>query len=105
VAEERTEKIRKIAKIIALESKKAEPDIVKIYWFPHDREVHLIEIDDKSVSSVSGQVEAFYFDPAPEEGITVPSGIAIIRSDEYGKLDLPKGWGDWNDGLELEAGT
>ncbi|MBM3300984.1 MAG: hypothetical protein FJY85_13640, partial [Deltaproteobacteria bacterium] len=91
------------AKMLAIESKKSEPDIVKIYWFPHDSEVHLIELDDKTVRSLSGQVEAFYFDPSPEHDITVPSGIAIIRPEEYGKLTLPEGWGDWKDGEVLEV--
>lgn len=94
--------IREQAKILAIESKKSEPNIAKVYWFPHDSEVHLIQLDDKAVTTLSGEVEPFYFDPSPEDNITVPSGIAIIRSDEYGKLTLPKGWGDWKDGQELE---
>jgi hypothetical protein len=103
--EEKKDRIREIAKILAIETKKSEPDIAKIYWFPNDSEVRLVEIDDMTAKSASGTVEAFYFDPSPEEGITAPSGIAIIRSDEYGKLDLPAEWGDWNDAEELEIGA
>lgn len=102
MAEERNDEIREQAKILAAESKKSEPDIDKIYWFPHDSEVHLIQIDDKTITSLSGEVEAFYFDASPEDNITVPSGIAIIRPNEYGNLTLPEGWGDWDDGQPLE---
>ncbi|MEW6112547.1 MAG: hypothetical protein AB1664_10500 [Thermodesulfobacteriota bacterium] len=105
MAEEQKEKIRAIAKKLAIESKKSEPDITKVYWFPDDSEVRLIEIADNAISSLSGEVEAFYFDASPEADITVPSGIAIIRSDEYGKLALPEGWGDWKDAQELEIGA
>jgi hypothetical protein len=99
---EQREKIREQAKILAIQSIKSEPDIEKIYWFPDDSEVRLIEIDEKTVNSLSGRVQVFYFDPAPEENITVPSGIGIIRPDEFGKLDLPEDWGDWQDGEELD---
>jgi hypothetical protein len=104
MAEEQHDKIREQAEMLAAESKKSEPDIDRIYWFPHDSEVHLIQINDKTVTSGSGEVEAFYFDASPEDDITVPSGIAIIRPDEYGKLTLPEGWGDWEAGQELEIG-
>jgi len=89
--------------MLTIESKKTEPDILKTYWFPHENEVHLIQLDDTAPASLSGEVEPFYFDPSPEDNITVPSGIAIIRSDEYRNLTLPKEWGDWKDGQELEV--
>lgn len=101
MSEEDRNKIREQAEILAQEGKKSEPGITKIYWFPHDSEVRLIQLDDMTPICISGEVEAFYFDPTPEEGITAPSGIAIIRSDEFGKLALPADWGDWEDGEEL----
>lgn len=77
--------------------------MTKIYWFPHDDEVRLIEIDENTVASGTDRVEPFYFDSTATD--PVPSGVAIIRPDEYGKLDMPEGWGDWDDGQELEIGT
>jgi hypothetical protein len=103
VNKEQRSKISDLAKMLAIESKKSEPDIAKIYWFPDDSEVRLIEIDEKTVTSLSGRVQAFYFDAAPEDNINAPSGIAIIRPDEFGKLTLPEGWGDWKDGEELDV--
>jgi len=95
------EEIEEQAKKLATESKRSEPDIIKIIWFPDDDEVRLIELDENTVVSLSGQVEPFYFEP--EEDITVPSGIAIIRPEEYRKLVMPEGWGNWEDGIELDV--
>jgi hypothetical protein len=97
------DKVLEQAKILARESMKSEPDISKIYWFPDDREAHLILVEENTFTSESGEVQAFYFDASPEDNITVPSGIAIIRPDEIGDLTLPKGWGDWKDGVELDV--
>ena len=96
--------IREQAKILAAESRKSQPG-AKIYWFPHDTEALIIEIDDGSIKSCGGEVMPYYFDPAPAEGITVPSGIAIIRPEEFGVLSLPEDWGDWDDAVELEIGA
>lgn len=93
------DKILEQAKKLALEARETDPNITKIYWFPHDQEVRLIEIDENTIESLTGQVEPFYFDSTAE--IPVPSGIAIVRPDEVGELKMPRGWGDWNNGQEL----
>lgn len=90
------------AQRLALEAKQSDPSITKVYWFPHEEEVHLIEVDENTVESGSGRVEPFYFDPT--ESDPVPSGVAVIRPDEYRKLILPDEWGNWDDGQELEVG-
>ncbi|MFH0926181.1 MAG: hypothetical protein V1872_11250 [bacterium] len=90
------------AKRLAKENKKSDPQIVKIYWFPNDTEVRLVEIEDDFITSASGIVEPFYFDASPEDNLPAPSGLAIIRCDEYKKLSLPKDWGNWDDAQELE---
>ncbi|MFH1113181.1 MAG: hypothetical protein V1792_04610 [Pseudomonadota bacterium] len=96
------DRILEQAKKIALEAKETDSNISKIYWFPHEEEVRLIEIDENTVESLCGCVEPFYFDSTAE--VPVPSGIAIIRADEFGKLEMPNGWGDWKDGQELVVG-
>jgi len=93
------EKVLEQAKKLASEARETDPNITKIYWFPHDQEVRLIEADENTIKSLTGHVEPFYFDSTAE--IPVPSGIAIIRPDEVGKLEMPKGWGDWENGKEL----
>ena len=96
------EKMREQAELMAKDSKSSDPDVIKIYWFPHDKEVHIIEISDNTAPSGTA-VSPFYFGPVPEEGLTEPSGIAIIKPEEYGKLELPPDWGTWDDGVELET--
>jgi hypothetical protein len=36
-------------------------------------------------------------------GPAAPTGIAIIKPEEYRKLDLPSDWGTWDDGVEPET--
>lgn len=97
-----TERIREQAILLARENKKAEPGITKVYWFPDDQEVRLIELEDEIPPSVSGVVEPFYFGPSVCDNLPAPSGVALIRSDEFRRLDLPEDWGDWDRAQELE---
>lgn len=93
------DKVLEQAKKLALEARETDPNITKIYWFPNEQEVRLIETDENTIKSLTGHVEPFYFDSTSE--IPVPSGIAIIRPDEVGMLEMPEGWGDWKNGQEL----
>ena len=92
--------IKDQAILLARENKKAEPTIEKVYWLPALHEVHLVELDQNVACSMS--VEPFYFDPSPTDNLPAPSGIAIIRPEEFGKIPLPGNWGDWNQAEELE---
>ncbi|MCH8126641.1 hypothetical protein IIC38_11855 [candidate division KSB1 bacterium] len=87
---------------LAKDNKKSEPQIKKIFWFPNDDEVRLVEIEDDFVISGSKIVEPFYFDASPKDDLPLPSGVAIIRSDEFKKISLPDDWGSWDDAQELE---
>lgn len=98
-----TKAIRKQASELARTNKQAEPSIVKVYWFPNNDEIRLVGLEASTVPALSGYVEPFFFGPSPKDGLTVPSGIAIIQTEEYRKLKLPKGWGTWNDAVELEV--
>jgi len=102
MTDEQKKKMREQAKLLAMDSKSSDPHVVKVYWFPHDKEVHIIEINENTTPSGTS-VTPFYFGPVPEEGLTTPSGIAIIKPEEYRKLDLPSDWGTWDDGEELET--
>ena len=93
--------IREQAKLLARENKTAEPGIRKVYWFPDAEEIRLVELEDDFVASLSGEVEPFYFAPSPEDGLEAPSAIDIIRTDEFGRLRLPEGWGSWEGAEEL----
>ena len=96
------EKIKEIAQYLAKESKKAEPGIIKILWFPNDTEVRLIEIEDSIPLSNIEEIEPVYF--GASSLVPVPSGTALIRPEEVNKLKLPADWGSWDDAQELKIG-
>jgi hypothetical protein len=89
--------IEEQALLLAKENKDAEPDIAAVYWFPNEQEVRLIEIMPSIVSSTNGRVTPFYFRADPGSGLPAPSGIALIRPEEFRKLKLPDDWGDWDE--------
>ena len=93
--------IERQARLLAEDNRRAEPDIAQVFWFPDDSEVRLIELTDQVPANSDGNVQAFYFRPAPADNLPAPSAIALIRSDEFSKLKLPDGWGDWNDAIAL----
>ena len=95
-------KIREQALKLAKQDKLAEPNIQSVYWFPDENEIRIIELEKEFIASGSGSVEPYYFSPSLDEGITLPSGIAVIRSDEFRQLHLPKNWGTWDKAEELE---
>ena len=86
--------IREQAIFLATENVAAEPDITTIYWFPDEKEVRLVEVEDV-IPPAEKSVDPFYFDPSPADNMPAPSGIAIIRSDEVNRLNLPERWGAW----------
>lgn len=95
--------IQRQAQALAKENKKAEPGIKKILWFPDSKEVRLVMLEDDLPRSISKTVEPFYFSPSQADKLPARSGIALIRTDEKGKLKLPEGWGSWGKAKELEA--
>jgi hypothetical protein len=95
------ESIEQQAKYLASENRKAEPGITKIYWFPDDHEVRLVSLLDEMPTSQDGILRPFYFRASPEHGLTAPSSVTLIRSDEFGTLRLPASWGSWNDAVEI----
>lgn len=86
--------IEHAARMLALENGKSESSISKIYWFPDQKEIRLVEVDTQSIKSQDELVHPFYFNPI--EGIPYPSGIALIHPDEERNTVLPPEWGDWS---------
>ena len=93
--------IQKQAQLLAEDNRRAEPDVTRIFWFPAEEEVRLLELTEQVPRSSEGEVLPFYFRPAPRHNLPAPSAIAMIRADEFGKLRLPTGWGNWSDAVEL----
>ena len=94
--------IKKQAIMLAKANKRAEPNITKVYWFPHNEEVRLVELENNVGHSRTKYVAPFYFDSSPEDELLAPSAIALIRSNEFRKLQLPRDWGTWDDAQELK---
>lgn len=95
--------IRKEAVRLAREHKDAEPGLERVDWFPNDSEARVVGIGHDLIASPSGRVEPFYFDASPADDLPAPCAVALIRSDESGRLDLPEGWGEWSEAEELEV--
>ena len=94
--------IERQAKFLAKQNRVAEPEISKIYWFPDEMEVRLVELLATIPASGDGMVHPYFFRPAPDDNLPAPSGIALIRPDEVDHLQLPPNWGDWNSAVEIE---
>jgi hypothetical protein len=95
------EEIKKQAEILARDSREGEPTIQRIFWFPDEEEIHLVELTPVVPITLDGEVRPFYFRASPLDGYTASSGVAMIRPEEFGKLKLPKGWPSWNEAVEI----
>jgi hypothetical protein len=93
--------IEKQARLLAEDNRRAEPDIAKIFWFPDDGEVRLVELTEQVPSSEDTELHPFYFRAAPKDNLPAPSAIAMIRAEEFSHLKLPASWGRWEDAVEL----
>jgi hypothetical protein len=94
--------IEKQAKRLAKENRENDPDIKKVYWFPHEGEVRLVEVHKTIPKSLDGEIRPFYFRADPKAKLPAPSGIALIRPDEVKKLAPPSDWGSWELAEELK---
>jgi hypothetical protein len=87
------------ARSLAADNRKAEPSIIRMYWFPDEREVRLVGLSAEMPENGDRDLHPFYFQPSPQDGLPLPSRIALIRPDEFGTLVLPDGWGGWDDAV------
>jgi hypothetical protein len=89
--------IRETAEMLADSNLESEPNLKRIYLFPSDKEIRLVEVDDTAVPSQADSVlTPFYFGASPSLGISYRSAIALIRPEDEQRIKLPKEWGDWS---------
>lgn len=86
--------IKEAAQRLAEANASSVNSLMKIYLFPHEQEIRLLEIDSATIES--DEVTPFSFSSDNENGIPFPSSIAVILPHEFGKLPLPKEWGEWS---------
>jgi len=102
--EQRNADIRAAAKKLARENMDDEPAVRRVYIFPSDDEIRLVEVDETVPPRRNGEgVTPFYFGAAPDVGIPFRSAIALITPEEAETARLPDGWGDWTTALVIEA--
>jgi hypothetical protein len=95
--------VERQARYLAADNYGVSPDIQRVYWFPDDDEVRLVEVTPQIPVSAEGEVRPFYFAPSPQDNLPSRSAMAMIQPEEFGKLRLPDGWGDWNSAVLIEA--
>ena len=94
--------LRSVAEFLAKDHLETDPSLKKIYWFPSEEEVRLIDVYPEAIPVRPGDpAAAFFFGPDPKGGVPYRYAIALARPDEDGKIALPKGWGEWSDGVVL----
>ena len=89
------DEVREYARKLAAANAEAEPTITDVYWFPSGDEIRLVELDSDAIPNDC--IAPFYFPEDPEEGIPMPSGIALIRPEDKDRLSPPDHWGSWDD--------
>jgi len=94
--------IEQQARLLSQDNQQADSDIIKVLWFPHESMVCLVELH-KTIPSMEDDkvVRPFYFRASPEDQLPAPSGIALIRPEEEGRLKLPSDWGTWDDARDI----
>lgn len=90
--------VEEAAKNLARANAEAEPSIVRIFWFPHEQQVRLIEVDDQMPADDEA-VHPYYFSPVTD--IPYVSAVALVSVDQENKAPLPEDWGGWDNGQVL----
>lgn len=93
--------VKRQAEYLAKENRQSNPDITKVFWFPDELEVRLLELTEQVPAYTDEELYPFYFRASPQDDLKFPSAMVIIRPDEFEKLKLPSGWGSWGDAVEL----
>ena len=84
------------ARDLARANAESEPQIQRIYLFPHSDQIRLVAVDPTTLPSE--RISPYYFDPDPVGGVPYSCAIALITPDEEMKrIPTPPGWGDWDE--------
>ena len=93
--------VEKQAELLARDNRQAEPSITKVYLFPDDGEVRLVELTEQVPVNEDDEMHPFYFRASPQDGLPLPTAVVMIRPDEFGRLKLPPHWCEWAKAIEL----
>lgn len=95
------EQIEKQARLLAMENKKSDQEIRRIFWFKHDAEVRLVEVHESLPPSEDNKIHPVFFRASAKDGLPAPSGIALINEVDVHKAEPPEDWGTWDDAVEI----
>lgn len=93
-------KIQSVARRLVARHAKAEPSLREALLFPAEDEIRLVEIDSTSLPS-EGAVVPYGFGADVVNGIPYRMWLALILPKEKNRLELPEGWGKWEDGVSI----
>jgi len=95
------ERIRQLAERLAVDSA-CVPEITEVWWFPHEKEVRLVEVHSDAPPSEGRALLPFYFAPTPD--FRAVTAVATVAPGEVGRLIPPEGWGGWESAVRLRGG-
>lgn len=88
--------VREAAERLAKDWGDKDDAVIRIYWFPHESQIRLVEVDVEAIPS-PGALMPFYF--TPHENLPYESGVALATPDEENRSPLPPEWrASWADG-------
>lgn len=91
--------MREAAERLAQWNADSEESVVRIWWFPSEEEIRLIEVDDSTLAAPDKRAQPYYF-PARLPEVPYPCGIALVRPEEEQNIALPAAWNaSWNDAV------
>lgn len=95
------EDVKRQAVYLARENRASDPSIRRVFWFPDENEVRLVEVYEDLPEQVGERISPFYFRPSPADDLPYPSGVALIGPGEVRRAELPVEWGQWDAAEEL----
>ncbi len=81
------------ARDLAQANATAEPNIIRIYWFPHEEQIRLVEVDETTMATGDQELHPYYFSAVAD--MPFVSAIALVTPEQAGRLPLPADWGTW----------
>lgn len=87
------------ARWLANENARGEDAVRRIYWFPHERMIRLVMLDEYAFREDDDpEIHPFYFGPTAE--FPFQSGIALVHPEDERRKTLPPSWEtDWDEGV------
>src|SRR5690606_33183740 len=94
-----TRAVRELAESLAAFHADSDSAGERIYWFPSEEAVRLIDIVPTAMPHDPGALHPYFFGARPKDGITLPSALVVITPEDVATATPPDGWGSWADAV------